>query len=99
MCQQTARNLITKLYFELEHPRSARPEPSASWLEGRLQLDQGSLPRAVLRLTPVVAGFEQLLGSKMEDNLEPTLVWLQNKLTLDDAGLIQRSRNTHRFLA
>ena len=64
-----------------------QPKPNVSWLQDRLQLDQGSLERAVLRLTPMVGGLAQLLGSSMEENLEPTLAWLQGKLLLDDAGL------------
>jgi ferric-dicitrate binding protein FerR (iron transport regulator) len=35
----------------------------------------------------MVGGLAQLLGSNMEENLEPTLAWLQGKLLLDDAGL------------
>jgi hypothetical protein len=61
-------------------------EHNISWLQHRLQLDQGSLRRAVLLLTSV-DGLTQLLGSNMEEELEPTLVWLQGKLKLDDAGL------------
>jgi hypothetical protein len=48
---------------------------------------QDSIHEAVLRLTPMVGGLAQLLGSKMEEEFEPTLVWLQGKLKLDDAGL------------
>jgi hypothetical protein len=56
-------------------------------LQDRLQLDSESLPRSLLRLTPMVGGLAQLLGSNMKENFEPTLVWLQGKLNLDDAGL------------
>ena len=57
------------------------------WFQDRLQSDQKSLQRVVLRLTRIVGRSAQLRGSNMEEMLEPTLVWLQRKLLLDDAGL------------
>jgi len=73
-------------------------EPNVSWLQDRLQLDQGSLERAVLHLTPMVGGLAQLLGSSMEENLEPTLALLQGKLLLDDAGLSKLVEKDPSFL-
>jgi hypothetical protein len=35
----------------------------------------------------MVGGLAQLIGSNMEEELEPTLAWLQKKVKLDDAGL------------
>jgi hypothetical protein len=72
-------------------------EPNLSWLQQRLQLDSESLPRVVLRLTPVY-GLTQLLGSNMQENLEPTFDWLQEKLELDDAGLIKLVEKHPSFL-
>jgi hypothetical protein len=43
----------------------------------------------MLRLTPNIGGLAQLLGSNMKENLEPTLVWLKERLLLDDAGVIK----------
>ena len=40
----------------------------------------------------------QLLGSNMEENLEPTLVWIQGKLLLDDAGLCKLVEKHPSFL-
>jgi hypothetical protein len=52
----------------------------------------------VLRLTPMVGGLAQLLGSNMDENLEPTLVWLQERLLLDDAGFTKLVKTNPSFL-
>jgi hypothetical protein len=59
-----------------------------AWLlQDRLALDQESLQRVLLRLMPNIGGLAQLLGSSMEENLEPTLAWLHDGLLLDDSGV------------
>jgi hypothetical protein len=49
--------------------------PNIAWLQERLALDPEHLQR-VLRYLTSVYGLRQLLGSKMEETLEPTLEWL-----------------------
>jgi hypothetical protein len=51
----------------------------------------------VLRLTPVY-GFAQLLESNIEENLEPKLVWLQERLLFDDASIAKLVKKEASFL-
>jgi ferric-dicitrate binding protein FerR (iron transport regulator) len=46
----------------------------------------------------MVGGLAQLLGSNMEENLEPKLVWLQERLLLDDAGIAKLVKEEASFL-
>jgi ferric-dicitrate binding protein FerR (iron transport regulator) len=46
----------------------------------------------------MVGGLAQLLGSNMEHILEPTLVWVQEKLLLDDAAFTKLVRTYPSFL-
>jgi hypothetical protein len=80
-------------------------EPNIAWLEQRLQLgggDQESLQKVVLLLTPMVGGLAQLLGSNncnnMQETLEPTLCWLQEKLSLGDDSIVQLVQKEASFL-
>merc|ERR1712032_348242 len=66
--------------------RSARATLNASkqsksdWLEQRLNLDDASLRKMILK-------YPNILGYSIEGNMEPTLDWLQQRLNLDDASL------------
>jgi hypothetical protein len=45
-----------------------------------------------------VGSLAQVLGSKMEENLKPTLVWLQERLLLADAGVVKLVKEHPSFL-
>jgi hypothetical protein len=68
----------------LRQPRVLRvsvPEqlaPNIAWLQERLALNPEQLQRVLRYLTPVY-DLNQLMGSQMEETLEPTLEWLEEK--------------------
>jgi mTERF domain-containing protein len=55
-------------------------EPTLSWLQERLSLDDKSLSKLVQASPPV-------LGCSTKENLEPKLAWLKERLDLDDKSL------------
>jgi hypothetical protein len=86
------RELVRRQPFVLNASIQDHLAPNISWL------DQERLQKVVLRLTPNLGGLKQLLGSNMEENFEPTLCWLQEKLNLGEDGSVQLVRKHLSFL-